>query len=201
MRLSDICTMRNKATVFLFRNSWGPRWGKNGYGIISMAYVRAYANNALWLELGPPHSEVPLERFEAESAPVLASGHCRWKVQDMAPYEGAMWSKGKQLLCQAEMGGFIELAMNVHKSGVYRLRALATAAPDFGTIRVALDGRLLAPQFDLYCGRVSPSGSLELGNFTFVAGQHRIRFVSSGKNPASAGHFFGVDAMDLLPQD
>ncbi len=49
--------------VFLFRNSWGPRWGKNGYGIISMAYVRAYANDALWLELGPPHSEVPLQRL------------------------------------------------------------------------------------------------------------------------------------------
>ena len=46
--------------VFLFRNSWGPRWGKNGYGVISAAYVRAYANDALWLELGPPNSEVPL---------------------------------------------------------------------------------------------------------------------------------------------
>ncbi|MGO9114212.1 MAG: C1 family peptidase [Thermoguttaceae bacterium] len=187
--------------VFLFRNSWGPRWGKNGYGIISLAYVRAYANDALWLELGPPHSEVPLERFEAESARVLASGRCHWSVQDMAQFEGAMWSKGKQLFCQAEEGGFIELAINVHKSGTYRFRALATAAPDYGTIRVVLDGRPLAPRFDLYCGRVSPSGSLELGAFTFDSGQHRIRVVSVGKNPASAGYAFGVDAMDLLPQD
>ncbi|MGA2259412.1 MAG: C1 family peptidase [Thermoguttaceae bacterium] len=187
--------------IFLFRNSWGPKWGKNGYGTISAAYVRAYANDAIWLELGPPKSEVPLERFEAESAPVLSSGRCRWNVQDMAQYEGAMWSKGKQLLCQAEAGGFIGLALNVRKSGAYRLRVLATAAPDFGAIHVILDGRPLAPRFDLYSGRVSPSGSLELGNFTFAAGQHRIRFVSSGKNPASAGHSFGIDAVDLLPQD
>ena len=190
-----------QGAVFIFRNSWGPRWGKNGYGTISWAYVRAYANDALWLELGPPHSEVPLERFEAESAPVLASGRCHRNVQDMAPFEGAMWSKGKQLFCQAEKGGFIELAMNVHKPGTYRLRALATAAPDYGTIHVVLDGRRLAPLFDLYCGRVSPSGSLELGAFTFITGQHRIRFVSSGKNPASAGYSFGVDAVDLLPVD
>ncbi len=190
-----------QGAVFIFRNSWGPRWGKNGYGIISRAYVRAYANDALWLELGPPHSEVPLERFEAASAPVLASGRCHWSVQDMAPFEGAMWSKGKQLFCQAKEGGFIELALNVHKPGSYRLRALATAAPDYGTIHVALDGRRLAPLFDLYCGRVSPAGSLEMGSFTFAAGQHRIRFVNSGKNPASAGYSFGVDAVDLLPVD
>jgi len=187
--------------AFRFRNSWGPGWGKNGYGIISAAYVRAYANDALWLELGPPRSEVPLERFEAESAPIVSSGRCHLNVQDMAAYEGAMWSKGKQLFCQAENGGFVALAVNVRKSGTYRLRVLATAAPDFGAIRVAVDGRLLAPQFDLYCGRISPSGSLELGKFTFPAGQHRVRFVSVGKNPASAGYFFGVDAVDLLSPD
>ena len=40
--------------VFLFRNSWGPKWGKNGYGSMSYAYTRAYANDVVWLELGPP---------------------------------------------------------------------------------------------------------------------------------------------------
>jgi hypothetical protein len=188
-----------KGEQFRFRNSWGPRWGKNGYGIISAAYVRAYANDALWLELGPPNSEVPLERFEAESARILASSHCHCNVQDMGQYEGAMWSKGKQLFCQAEEGGFIELAFNVRKPGVYRCRVMATAAPDYGTIRAVLDGRPLAPRFDLYCGRVSPAGSLELGKIGFEAGPHRIRFVSTGKYPASAGYAFGLDAVDLLP--
>jgi len=187
--------------VFRFRNSWGPGWGKDGYGIMSSAYLRAYANDALWLELGPPKSEVPLERIEAEAAPVLSSRRCPRNVQDMAPFEGAMWSKGKQLLCQAEKGGAIVLAMNVRQSGTYRLRVLATAAPDFGAIGVAVNGRPLATHFDLYCGRISPAGSLELGNFTFAAGQHRIRFTCLGKNPASAGYFFGLDALDLLPPD
>jgi hypothetical protein len=110
-----------------------------------------------------------------------------------------MWSQGKQLFCGAQKEGFVELAMEVRKPGRYRFRVLATAAPDFGTIRVAFDGRWLEPQFDLYCGRVSPSGTLELGIHTFTAGQHRIRFHSAGKNAASAGYFFGIDAIDLLP--
>ena len=57
-----------------------------------------------------------------------------------------MWSQGKQLFCGAEKGGFVELAMEVRKPGRYRLRVLATAAPDFGTIRMALDGKRLGPR-------------------------------------------------------
>ncbi len=184
--------------TFIFRNSWGPKWGNHGYGSMSVAYARAYANDAIWLELEPPNAEVPLERFEGESQPVVASGRCRVSVQDMAPWEKLMWSRGKQLMCAAEKEGFVELAMDVRKAGRYRLRVLATAAPDYGTIRMALDGKLLGPRFDLYCGRVSPSGTLELGDYNLGAGQHRIRFVSVGKNPASAGFSFGIDAIDLL---
>src|SRR5206468_2026748 len=53
--------------VLLFRNSSGPKWGNGGYGVMSYAYARAYANDALWLLFGPPNSEVPIERHEAES--------------------------------------------------------------------------------------------------------------------------------------
>jgi hypothetical protein len=184
--------------VFLFRNSWGPHWGKNGYGSISYAYTRTYANDALWLELGAPDSEVPLQRFEAAALPVVASGRCQCHVQDMADWERALWSRGKQLFCGAEKGGHVELAIHVNKAGRYRLRVLATAAPDFGTIRVALDEKWLPPHFDLYCGRVSPAGSLELGSHDLTPGQHRIRFASIGKDAASTGYAFGIDAIDLL---
>ena len=164
--------------AFLFRNSWGPHWGNNGYGSISYAYTRTYANDALWLELGPPNSEVPRERFEAEALPVVASGRCHVLIQDMADWESALWSGGKQLFCAAEKEGFAVLAFEIGKPGRYRLRVLATAAPDFGTIRVALDGKPLPPEFDLYSGRVSPAGSLELGSHDFTAGRHRLRFSS-----------------------
>jgi hypothetical protein len=53
--------------------------------------------------------------------------------------------------------------------------------------------------YGLYCGRVLPSGTLELGVHDFTAGRHRIRFGNAGKNAASAGYSFGIDAIDLLP--
>jgi hypothetical protein len=47
--------------VFLFRNSDGPHWGNKGYGTMSYAYARAYANDALWLQLRPLHSQAATE--------------------------------------------------------------------------------------------------------------------------------------------
>jgi ABC-type transport system involved in multi-copper enzyme maturation permease subunit len=184
--------------VFSFRNSWGTGWGNDGYGVMSYAYAQAHANDIVWLQLGPPHSEVPAERFEAESLPVSARVRCQTKVQDMGQWGGGMWSSGNQLLCLAQLGGFLELSFPVAKTGRYRVRALATAAPDFGKIRAMLDGKPLAPEFDLYCGRVSPSGSLELGTHKLATGHHRLRFIAVGKNPDSTDYYFGIDAIDLL---
>ena len=185
--------------ILRFRNSWGPRWGESGYGVLSYAYALTYANDALSLKVGPPGSEIPVMRFEAEALTVLASDRCDANSQDMGNWGGKMWSQGKQLFCRAKEGGFAELSFAVGEAGRYRLRVLATAAPDFGKIRAALDGKKLDGEFDLYSGRVSPSGSLELGTHELKAGKHRLRFTVEGKNAASAGYFFGLDAIDLLP--
>jgi mono/diheme cytochrome c family protein len=187
----------NGGSVFRFRNSRGPGWGDQGYGRISYAYVRAYANDALWLHFGPAHSEIPLERFHAETLKILAKEHCDCKPQDMEKWGGLMWTQRKQLFCQAEKDGFVGLQFTVQKGGLYRLRVLATAGPDYGVVRAMLDGKQLEPEFDLYCGRVSPAGSLELGTHELAAGQHRLRFTAVDKNRTSTGYYFGLDAIDL----
>ena len=110
-----------------------------------------------------------------------------------------MWSQGKQLFCRASKGSSVELGFTVRKAGRYRLRVLATAAPDFGRVRAALDGKPAGPLFDLYSGRVCPSGSLELGTHDLTAGPHRLRFTALERNAASNGWQFGLDAIDLLP--
>jgi hypothetical protein len=90
------------------------------------------------------------------------------------------------------------LGFEVRKPGRYRVRILATAGPDFGTVTTALDGKNLPGAFDLYCGRVSPAGSLELGTHELAAGGHALRITAVGKNPGSKGFGFGVDAVDLI---
>jgi len=184
--------------AFKFRNSDGPNWGQQGYGLISYAYAKTYANDALWLRLGPPKSEVPSVRFEGESMRVLAATNCQASPQKMNGFSPKLWSHGEQLFCGARKEGSVRLAFEVPKPGRYRVRILGTAGPDFGTVTTALDGKNVPGTFDLYCGRVSPAGSLELGTHQLAAGGHTLRITSVGKNPASKGFAFGIDAVDLI---
>ena len=184
--------------IFRFRNSFGPKWGEHGYGRMSYAYLRRYANDALWLAFGKAGSERPSERFEAESLPIVHRQNCDAHPQGMDDFEGKLWSRGKQLFCMAQHNGTVELAFDVHQAGRYRVRLLGTAGPDYGTIRVALDGVIVGPAFDLYSGRVCPAGSLELGRHDLAVGKHRLRCSVVGKNPAASNFYFGLDAIDLL---
>ena len=95
--------------VLYFRNSYGPKWGNRGYGVMSYAYAEAYGNDAVWVQLGPPKSEKPRIRHEAESLPILARGQCECNRQDMKDSGRGMWSQGAQLLCVAKNGGFVQL--------------------------------------------------------------------------------------------
>jgi hypothetical protein len=184
--------------TFLFRNSFGPNWADHGYAAMSYAYARIYANDILWLEYGPPRSEVPLYRFEAEAMHQVAVRRCTASQQDMSPWEGLLWSGRKQLFCLAERGGSVELALQVPQAGRYRVCILATAAPGYGVVRVELDGKRAATPFDLYSGRICPAGSLELGTFDLSAGEHRLLFTAVGKNAGSKDYYFGIDAVDLF---
>jgi papain like protease len=188
---------QNGGGMFVFRNSAGPGWGEKGYGRMSYAYVRAYANDALWLKFIPGRAEAPLERFEAESMAVIATHRCDSSVQDMAEWGRPMWSGGRQLFCRAQPGGSVTLAFSNRRAGRYRLRVLATAAPDFGVVRVAVDGKHLGPNINLYSGRICPSGSIDLGAIDLTAGRHAVRFTSVGKDSASANVWFGIDAVEL----
>jgi hypothetical protein len=163
------------------------------------SYVRAYLNDALWLEWGPPHCEVPLERFQVHALTIRARSRCEVSTQDMKPWGSGLWSHGKQLFCRAEQEGLVAVEFHVKKAGRYRLRVEGTVAPDYGIIRMALDGKAVGPAFDLYSGMVGPSGPLELGVHDLAAGEHRFRFTSVGKNAVSDNYWFGVSAVDLLP--
>ena len=184
--------------ILFFRNSYGPNWGNHGYGVMSYAYAVTYANDAISLELGAPHSEKPRVRFEAELLPIPIHSQCECNRQNMKDWGRGMWSNSEHLFCSSKNGGFVELGFKVDRAGQYRVRILGTAAPDYGKIHVAIDGHTVGDTFDLYSGRVCPSGSLELGSHNLAVGQHLLRITVAGKNVNSAGYMFGIDAIDLL---
>jgi hypothetical protein len=191
---------QNGGGMFVFRNSSGPEWGEKGYGRISYAYVHAYANDALWLQYVPRRPAAPVERFEAESMAVISRHRCNVSAQDMAEWGRPMWSGGRQLFCQAQPGGSVTLALSNRRPGRYQVRVLATAAPDFGVVRVALDGKHLEPDINLYSGRICPSGSINVGSIELTAGRHAVHFTSVGKDSASANVWFGIDAVELAAE-
>jgi hypothetical protein len=192
---------RNGGGMFVFRNSAGPGWGNMGYGRMSYAYARAYANDALWLKYEPGRPRALLERFEAESMVVLSRNHCDSVVQDMADFGAPMWSGGRQLFCRAGPGGSVTLGFTNRHGGRCQIRVLATAAPDYGVVRVALDGKHIGREINLYSGRVCPSGSIDLGPpIDLPAGRHALRLTSVGRDPASANVCFGIDAVELAAE-
>jgi hypothetical protein len=191
---------QNGGGMFLFRNSSGPGWGEKGYGRMSYAYVRAYANDALWLKYVPGPHDRPVERFEAESMAVVARHGCEVSIQDMAEWGGPMWGGGRQLFCRAQHEGSVTLALSNRRAGRYHLRVLATAAPDYGVIRIALDGQHVGHDINLYSGRVCPSGSIDLGPIDLPAGHHALRFTSVAKDVASTNDLFGLDAVELTAE-
>ncbi len=185
--------------VLRFRNSYGPKWNGSGHGEMSYAYLRAYANDALWLELTGPPGELPIQRFEAEDLPIIERDKCQVAPQAMDAWNARLWSGGKQLFCTADRDGSVTMAFEVAHPGTCRVRVLGTAAPDYGRIRFSLDSRNVGEVFDLHAGRVCPAGSLELGHHELAAGRHTLKVSLAGTNRLWSARAFGIDAVDLLP--
>jgi Papain family cysteine protease len=184
--------------MFIFRNSFGPGWGKEGYAYMTYAYARAYINDAVSLnvsETGGGRQHVVI--LEAESLRVAGANRCRVSTQGMAPWGAKLWSGGKQLYCQSENGGVVDLDLTIREGGLFHFTILATCAPDYGKIRVELDGEARGTVLDLYGGRVFPSGPVEIGDISLKAGRHRLRLASAGKNEFSEGFSFGIDAIEF----
>ncbi len=180
------------------------RLGIEGYALISYGYIAEYGNDALALRYDSAAADAarfqPAAHFEAESLRIVkTSPRCRPLVQDMQDWGAKQWGGGQQLFCAAENGGSLELEYSLPEDGRFEIFLYLTLAPDFGRLKILVDGRVLTRQPDCFCGRVEPSGPLSLGIHDFKKGPHRMIVAVIGKNTLSAGHSFGIDAFELFP--
>lgn len=149
-----------------------------------------------------PRPAVPLPRpvrLEAEQWPILEQQDCKASPQTMTAFGAQLWSGGKQLFCGSGARGLIAFNLPVERAGRYRLELLTTVAPDFGTYQVSINGQKVGSVVDGFGRTVRPANRISLGPVQLAAGNNRLQFQITGKNPLSTGHYMGLDCLDLIP--
>jgi hypothetical protein len=146
-----------------------------------------------------PYIDVFTDIIEAECLPFATRDGSRCVQQDMNPWGREKWSNGKQLFCQTEAGGFVELELQVPQRGAYTLDVSLTRAPIYGRMEVTLDGQRVSPDFDGYAAKVTPPTRVSLACVELSRGSHRLRFTAVGKNTRATGCAMGIDCLELRP--
>jgi hypothetical protein len=137
---------------------------------------------------------------EAESLKVIDFRGREPSVQPMKAFYAGSWSADGQLFGGGERGSAMTLALPQVESGRYRLALALTYAPDYGTLRVVLDGKPLGRSFDAYGPVVIPTGAISFGEVALAGGPHRLALEVVGKNSTSRGFLFGLGCIVLEPR-
>jgi hypothetical protein len=113
---------------------------------------------------------------------------------------GDVWSAGKAQFFRAVPSGWTSVSFPVDKPGRYRLDLFGAFGPDFGNLRVWLDGRLVKREIRTWAPMVTPSGAMPIAELRLAPGSHTLRLEVSGKEPMSRGYNFAMDGMRLIPR-
>jgi hypothetical protein len=125
-------------------------------------------------------------------------------AQDLAFFESdsATWSDGKQLWwVEARPGARLTLQLRAPSAGTYELLGYFTRAPDYGDVRLSVNGRALSPVVRGYAPAVGSSGPISFGRVPLRAGANTIVVDIVGKDPRaqgySEGYLVGIDGFVL----
>lgn len=111
---------------------------------------------------------------------------------------GPGWSGDSQLFWGGgQVGAVLDLTIDIGEEGIYEVELHMTRAPDFGRLRIQVDGKDAADVFDGYAPTVVPSGPVKIGSFDLQPGPRNIRFTIEGRNPNSSNYFAGIDFVRL----
>lgn len=136
--------------------------------------------------------------IEGETMGVEEAISCAPGWQGMSGYAVGSWSRDRQMFVGATQGASVTLGFGVSESGPQEVRLYATRAPDFGRVRVSLDGEVVHEDWNGWAPVVVPSGAIELGTHEVSAGAHTITFEVIGADERSTGFHIGVDALEFV---
>jgi hypothetical protein len=117
--------------------------------------------------------------------------------QDMSVWEGD-WSGLSQLWWRpTRPGGRLTLHLTAPAARTYELVGYFTQAPDYGDVRVSVNGQPLPTVARGYNAAVVPSGLISLGKVALKAGANEVVLEIVGKDARSHGYLVGLDGFVL----
>ena len=138
----------------------------------------------------------------------LLPRHGTARTQGMRNF-GEGWRGDAHLLWDGEPGQEMTTEFRIEEAGIYEVSARMTLAPDYGIFSVALDGKVLRREIDLFSPTVSTGPLIELGKLPLTHGEHKLAFKLTGANPKASTfqksrYLLGLDfikVINLLPSE
>ncbi len=178
-------------------------WAETSMGYSTVAYW--YAAPGAAHDFTPPGLEeravLPLPEFvgvkgaiEGESFTVAALSAGIAEPQDLGFAEG--FSRESHLWWRdAAPGDELRLRFVSPVGGSRRLVLCLTRAPDYGVVRIAVNGQLLAEEIDLYAEGVVPDEERVFEDVPLLAGENEMVVTITGTNEQAEpkNYMFGLD--------
>jgi hypothetical protein len=132
-------------------------------------------------------------QIEAESSLKDAKGE---KGQPHLQKE-VFWSRDIIFFTGEEIGATLTVPFDAPEAGKYEILTQLVHSYDYGDYQAYLDGKPIGDVLKVYSAETYASVDHRLGRATLTAGRHTLSFKAVGKNAASSGYYFGVDAIVL----
>lgn len=152
-----------------------------------------------------PSAARPTGLVEAESLldeERVTAGELR--VQEMSEFESdsSAWGGGAQLWwVSGKPGARLTVPLRVVSAGTYELMGYFTRAPDYGNVRLSVNGHALAPIVHGYSPSVAATGAISFGSVPLRAGTNEVVIEIVGKDRRaqgySNGYLVGIDGFGL----
>lgn len=162
-----------------------------------------FATVAFWYQRGEPKRFAPLPALADRRWPNLDRiiegkellAHSSAQGGTLSLQKGSPWTGEGQVFFDAEKeGAQFELSFEIAEAAKKRVYLPLTSSYDFGRYTITLDEKEIAKDRDFYAPEVDLR-ELSLGDLELAPGRHTLRFVCTGRNPASKGVKLGVDSL------